>query len=340
MKNKKRCIRSAGLWILAGLMVVGSMMYGAPAEAKTLQVRMATYFGSDHAASIALREVFVPMVKETTGGKVEVTVFDNCQLGHEKEITENLRAGTIEMAIFGNMLENTLPKLQILQQPFVFRNVDQLLKVLNGPVGESLLEDFATVGVTPLAGFSQGAVHLGNKVRPIYTLEDCKGLRMRVWQGKSIIDTIRSFGIAPTAMSLTETYTALQQGIVDGVPNSILNYKNMGWADQIKYISKMPFMVFPNYYVANKKWFGKLPQDIQQAVRTAAVASAHKTMELLGSEEQKTEKWFADQYKIEVVQLSDDQIAPFRAAAKGVLDEFCKKFGWASDMLTRINAVK
>ena len=340
MKSKKRYIRSTGLWILAGLMVLGLLAYSAPVEAKTWKVRMATYFGTDHAASIALREVFVPMVKEKTGGQVEVAVFDNCQLGHEKEITENLRAGTIEMAIFGNMLENTLPKLQILQQPFVFRNVEHLLKVVNGTVGEKLLEDFGKVDVTPLAGFSQGAVHLGNKVRPIYTLEDCKGLRMRVWQGKSIIETIRSFGIAPTAMALTETYTALQQGIVDGVPNSILNYKNMGWADQIKYISKMPCMVFPNYYVTNKKWFEKLPADVQKAIREAALASAQRTMEILCSEEEKTEKWFADEYSIEVVQLTDAQIAPFKAAAKGVLDEFCKKYDWAGDMLSQINAVK
>ena len=328
------------MWMLIALTAMALILPLGQAQAKTIKVRMATYFGTDHAASIALRDVFIPMVAEKTNGRVEVTVFDNCQLGSEKEFTENLRAGTIEMAIFGNMLENTLPKLQILQQPFVFKNVDHLLKVVNGPVGEKLLEDFEKINVKPLSGFSQGAVHLGNKVRSIHTLKDCEGLRMRVWQGKSIIETIKSFGISPTAMALTETYTALQQGIVDGVPNSILNYKNMGWADQVKYINKLPLMVFPNYYVANKKWFQKLPEDIQQAIREAAVASAQQTIEILDIKEKETEKMFKEKYGVEIDQLTDEEIAPFKNAAKVVLDDFCKKFDWAEDMLVQINNVK
>ncbi len=339
MEKMEQRISSIGLGILVLFISIVSF-FCMPVQAKTWNVRMATYFGSDHAASIALREVFVPMVAKETNDRVKVNVFDNCQLGAEKELTENLRANTIEMAIFGNMLENTLPKLQILQQPFVFRNVNHLLKVINGPVGEDLLSDFSKVNVKPLSGFSQGAVHLGNKIRPIHTLEDCKGMRMRVWQGKSIIETMKSFGIAPTALALTETYTALQQGIVDGVPNSILNYKNMGWGDQVKYISKMPCIIFPNYYVANKKWFEKLPEDVQQAIQRSAVAAANRTIEILDEQEAKTEKWFKEKYQVQIIQLTDQEIEPFRKAAKCVLDDFCKKYNWAEDMLVRINNVK
>jgi len=323
-----------------GLMLILAFVLSGPVHAKTWKARMATYFGSDHAASIALRDVFVPMVDEKTNGRVKISVFDNCQLGAEVEFTEGLRAGIIELAIFGNMLENTLPKLKILQQPFVFRNVNHLLKVLNGPVGEKLLSDFETIGVHPLAGFSQGEVHLGNNKVMIKTLKDCQGVRMRVWQGESIIKTIKSLGIAPTALPLTETYTALQQGIVDGVPNSILNYKNMGWYDQIKYISKLPIMVFPNYYVANNKWFGKLPADIQKAIREAAVASAEYTIKILAQKEAETIKEFEDKYSMQVIQLSEPEKAPFREATKPVLDEFCSKYGWASDLLKEINQVK
>ncbi len=340
--SKKRTLspKISGLFVLALVAAFTVMVRGQAEAKKTWKVRMATYFGSDHAASIALREVFVPMAREKTNGRVKIAVFDNCQLGAEVEFTEGLRAGIIEMAIFGNMLENTLPRLKILQQPFVFRDVAHLLKVLNGPLGKRLLADFGTIGVEPLAGFSQGEVHLGNNVRPIRTLEDCGGIRMRVWQGKSIIETVRALGIAPTAMALTEVYTALQQGIVDGVPNSILNYANMGWADQIKYITKLSIMVFPNYYVANKKWFEGLPADVQKGIRESAVASAERTMRILDKKEVETEKWFKDTYGMEIIRVSEAQKEPFRKATQVVLDDFCKKYSWARELLAEISGVR
>ena len=322
------------------LVLALTLLIADQAEAKKWKARMATYFGSDHAASIALREVFVPMVKEKTNGRVRVTVFDNCQLGAEVEFTEGVRAGIIELAIFGNMLENTLPKLKILQQPFVFKNVNHMLKVLNGPLGHKLLADFGTVGIKTLASFSQGEVHLGNNVRMIRTLEDCKGIRLRVWQGESIIKTIKAIGIAPTAMALPEVYTALQQGIVHGVPNSILNYKNMGWYDQIKYITKLPVMVLPNYYVANKKWFNKLPADVQQALTEAALASSEHTVKILAAKEAETVKEFEEKYGIEVIQLSEEEKEPFKKATQIVLDEFSNKYPWAKEFFTGINSVK
>jgi TRAP-type C4-dicarboxylate transport system substrate-binding protein len=167
-KKRVRSVRILGLFVLLLVVPFMSMICEQAEARKTWKVRMATYFGSDHAAGAALREVFVPMVKERTNGRVQVTVFDSCQLGAEVEFREGVRAGIIEMAIFGSMLENTLPKLKILQQPFVFRGVDHLLKVLNGPLCEELLSDFATIGVEPVSGFSQAEVHLGNNVRPIF----------------------------------------------------------------------------------------------------------------------------------------------------------------------------
>lgn len=304
------------------------------------EVRLASYFGSDHAAILALNEVFAPSVYEKTGGRVKINVFDNCQLGAEVEMTEALRAGTIEMAIFGNMLENTLPKMQILQQPFAFRNIDHLLKVVNGPVGEKLLGDFAKVGIVQLSGFSQGEVHLGNKKRPIKKFEDCKGLRMRVWEGKSIIESMKALGIAPTALALTETYTALQQGIVDGAPNSVSNFKNMGWGDQIKYVSKLTIMVFPNYYVANKKWWDKLPADIQRAIKETAIESAEYTIKILKQKEKEVEEFLNKEYGTEFITLTEEEKKPFIDACQVVIDDFCQQYPWAEELFAAINSVK
>jgi len=329
------------LIILVCIVFLMITLFGSVIAAeKTYNIRLATYFASDHAAIIALNDVFKPMVEEKTNGNVKINIFDNCQLGAEIEFTESVRGGSIEMAIFGNMLENTIPALKILQQPFVFRGADHLLKVLNGEVGQQLLGGFKDVGVLPLAGFTQGEVHLANNKRAVRTLEDAKGIRVRVWEGKSIIEAMKAIGIAPTAMALTEVYTSLQQGIVDGVPNTILNYKNMGWADQLKYITKMTVMVLPNYYVVNKKFFESLPEEYQNALKESAIESAKYTMKILADKEAATEKILEEEFGIEIITLSDEEKIPFKEATQVVLDDFSKEYPWATELFEAIDNVK
>ncbi len=321
---------------------VASTMVAAfgQAEAKTWTIKMATYFGTDHAASIALRECFVPMVEKKTDGKVKVNVFDSCQLGGEMEFIEGTRAGTIEMAIFGGLLQNTIPEMKVFELPFVFRNVDHMLKVFQGPFGKKIEEEYAKIGVEMIGAFSQGEVHFANNKRPLRTLADCKGLRVRVWQSDSIINAVKAIGMSATPLPLTETYTALQQGIVDGAPNSILNFKNMGWADQTKYITKMTIMVFPNFYSVNKKWFDKLPADYQRALRESTAASIAYTNKILKAEEAKTEKWYNDKYGIEIIQLSEEEKKPFKDASQDIINSFCAKYPWGKKVLEDIENVK
>ena len=196
---------------------------------KTYDVKFATYYAPGNPVLEVLRNMFVPMVEEKTNGNVKITVFDNCQLGAELEFTESLRAGSIEMALIGTILENTIPKIKTLLLPFVFRGPDHMVKVLNGPVGQDLLSGFYDVGVVPLSGFSQGAVQMANNVRPVRTLEDVKGLRLRSLQGESFINGIKAIGAIPIILALDEIYTSLQQGLIDGVPNTILNFESYGW---------------------------------------------------------------------------------------------------------------
>jgi len=322
------------------LVVIGvgilCVMLVSPALAR--RIKLASYFGPDHAASIAVKEKFIPIVETRTNGAIQVYYFPSCQLGHETEFTQSTRAGTIELAIFGNMLENTLPRLKTLQMPFAFKDPDHMVRVLKSPIGEELMGQFPSIGIIPLAGFSQGAVHLGNNKRPIHSIEDCEGLRFRVWEGETIIDMMEAIGITTMVLPLTEVYTALEQGIVDGVPNSILNFRHMGWYDQIKYITILNIMVFPNYYVASEKFWKSITDKEQQIIKEAAQASAEYTMDILKRQENETINWFRGKWGIEVYENIDAE--PFRKATDVVWEKYYKKYPWMADLRKKISTVE
>jgi TRAP-type C4-dicarboxylate transport system substrate-binding protein len=114
----------------------------------------------------------------------------------------------------------------------------------------------------------------------------------------------------------------------------------MGWYDQITYISKLPIMILPNYYVANKKWFRKLPAEIQRAIKESALASAEYTIKILAEKEAETVKEFETEYGIEVIQLSEMEKEPFRKATQVVLDEFSNRYPWATKFFSDIKSVR
>jgi len=310
------------------------------ASEKTYNIKLGHYWGINHFNSIVIRDVFKSMVEEKTNGKVKVDIFGDCQLGAEGELTEGVRAGTIEMAILGNMLENTLPKLKMLQQPFVFRDANHLLKVLNGPIGEELLSGFKDIGIVALGGFVQGEVHLGNNKRPIRTIEDAKGIRTRVWEGKSIIETIKAIGMVPVVMPKSEAYTALQQGLIAGNLSTMIGFLNDGYIDQLKYITKIGLVICPNYFVINKKFYESLPEEYQIVLKESAIEAAKSISKSLEEKEAEAAKIMEDKHGIEIITVNDEEKKAFKEATQVVLDNFSKEYPWASEAFEVIDNVK
>ena len=150
------------------------------------------------------------LVAERTGGRHRIKVFHSRQLGEEKETLEQTRVGAIDLnrtnvALIGTMV----PAMNVLAMPFLFRSIEHLQKVLDGPIGNEILGSFEPYGFVGLAFYNSGARSIYNSVRPVTSMADLKGLRIRVQQSEQMVEMIRSLGAEPVELPYGQVLTGL-----------------------------------------------------------------------------------------------------------------------------------
>jgi tripartite ATP-independent transporter DctP family solute receptor len=161
------------------------------------------------------------MVSERSGGRHQIKVFHSHQLGEEKETLEQTRVGAIDLnrtnvALIGTMV----PSMNVLAMPFLFRSIEHLQKVLDGPIGSELLNSFEPYGFVGLAFYDSGARSIYNSVRPIRSIDDLKGLRLRVQQSEQMSAMIRALGAEPVELPYGQVLTGLSTKLIDGAENN------------------------------------------------------------------------------------------------------------------------
>src|SRR6266436_6132264 len=171
--------------------VVALCLAAVPTPAVTREFRVADTQSEDYPTVQALRYMG-RLITERTGGRHQIRVFHSRQLGEEKETIEQTRAGAIDLnRINGALIGNFVPAMNALAMPFLFRSIEHLQKVLDGPIGNEILGGFEPYGFIGLAFYDSGACSIYNNVRPVRTLADLKGLRIRVQQSQQMVEMIR-----------------------------------------------------------------------------------------------------------------------------------------------------
>ena len=163
--------------------------------------------GADH---------FAKLVKERSNGEIDIQVFPSSQLGNQRDLVEGLDLGTVDMTLTGTaVMGNFVPEVAVFDLPFIFRDVDHAYKALD-TVGMELAKKGEDRGMITLAIWENGVRHMTNNKRPIKEPEDMKGLKVRVMEQPVYIDMMNSLGASPTPMAMSELYTSLQKGVIDG----------------------------------------------------------------------------------------------------------------------------
>ena len=173
------------------------------------------------------------LIEEKTNGRLQIRVFHSRQLGEEKETIEQTSAGAIDLnrtnvALIGSFV----PAMNVLAMPFLFRSIEHLQKVLDGPIGDEILGSFEPYGFVGLAFYDSGARSIYNSVRPIRSIADMKGLRLRVQQSELMSDMIRALGAEPIELPYGQVRTGLATKLVDGAEN---NWPSFVTTDHYKY---------------------------------------------------------------------------------------------------------
>jgi tripartite ATP-independent transporter DctP family solute receptor len=274
--NFGRSVQMNGLKRWLGTAAVAAVICGAQAAQAQEKIRIAGNFTVEHSSSVAI-EQFKKDVEAATGGKVIVEVFPAMQLGGAQENVTQVRAGTIMMTWVGMaFLSRTVPELEAVSLPFMFPDREVAYKVMDGRIGALIDQKMADKGFISLGFMELGARQVTNSVRPIKTMADLKGLKIRLQPNETHLATFRALGANPIAMDIREVYSAMEQKVIDGHENPYALIIDSRFYEVQKYVSNTAHFFDFIAVVANRKKFEALAPKYQAAIKTAmakAVAS-------------------------------------------------------------------
>lgn len=257
-------------------------------------------------------------VEAATGGKVTIEIFPNMQLGGEVEMIKQVLTGSLDITSPSNApLTNFVPALKIFDMPFLFRDEAHMIKVLRGPVLQDIAEIVATSGIRLLGVFNVGVRHIMSN-KPVRTMDDLKGLKIRTMQSKYHMAAFNAFGANATPISYAELYSSLQTGVVDGAEAANTNYFEKKFYEVAPYWGQVGWTILTAPLIMSEKKFASLPSDVQQALLEGGNKAAAWEQDYYASVDQGR----LDDVRNAGVSITKLDIAPFQKASEKVYAEF------------------
>ncbi|MQM38616.1 Solute-binding protein [wastewater metagenome] len=260
---------------LSAITLVAAAVAGGSVQARTLNLGH-TLSDSSHYSVGA--DAFAETLSRLSDGKFEIREHPSGALGGERDMIEGLQIGTVDLVITSTgPLGNFVPQTYVLDLPFLFPDYETARCVLDGPVGQDLLDQLSAHNLVGLAWSENGFRHLTNSVRPVTEPADVEGLKIRTMENKVHMEAFRQLGAHPTPMAFPELFTALQQGTVDGQENPITVILATKFWEVQDYLSLTGHVYSPAVIIASPSLWAGLSSEEKQWFRKAARASAKAT---------------------------------------------------------------
>jgi tripartite ATP-independent transporter DctP family solute receptor len=259
------------------LIVVGLLTAGGGAEKKGEGIALGKEFklgyinspiGPMHEAALKFGE----LLREATQGKYSIKVYPSSQLGNERELTEAVILGTVDMTLSGpTPVSWYIPEYSMVNCPFIYKDLQHYMRVWDGEVGKFINKQLLEKkGLLVLDNWYRGPRYLtANKI--IKTLDDLKGLKIRVPEAEITLEVWKILGANPTPIAFNELYLALQQGIVEAQENPLEMIQTASLFDVQKYIMNTQHVASHYMLLISDKQFKSLPADVQNALKETAL---------------------------------------------------------------------
>jgi tripartite ATP-independent transporter DctP family solute receptor len=271
------------------------------------------------------------------GEALKEAIFASAQLGEEKDTIEQTQFGVIDLnRVSLGPFNNIIPETQVPSLPYIFRSVDHMHKVMDGEVGQEILDAFADHDLIGLAFYDGGSRSFYNSQRPITSIEDLEGLKFRVMQSDMFVDMVSALGANATPMPYGEVYSSIQTGVIDGAENNWPSYDTSGHYEVAKYYTLDQHLMVPEVLVMSKMSWDKLSEEEQAAVREAAKKSVEVQRALWAEQEKASEERIRAAGN-EIVTDIDKQ--PFIDAMGPVYEKYVTSED-LKDMVARIQATE
>jgi len=328
---KRFAMLGAFLIVAIGLLGVPTAQAGQP-----IVIKLGNVQATGDIVQTGLKK-FADLVGERSKGQVQVQIFPASQLGTEQELLEGVQLGTVHMFEGSSgSVGRFLPDLEVFAAPYVWRDVDHMLKAVRGPVGQGLAERLVKAkGMRVLDfGWLFGNRYLTTKNKAINRPEDLKGMKIRVQPTAIYLETIKAMGANPTTMDFKEVYLGLQSGVIDGQENPPFVIFNNKLFEVQKFVMLTAHITQNQAIVINEKFYQSLSPELRKVVTGAAYDAGNFQNEII----LKSENEYLDKLKEKGMTVVRPDVAAFREATKEVWKKVSEK--WEPGLYGKIQAVK
>jgi tripartite ATP-independent transporter DctP family solute receptor len=287
--------------------------------------------------TVAATENLGKKLEAATNGRLSIQMYPSMQLGGEKETIEQTQIGAVQMLrVSVGSMGPIVDDINVVNMPFLFKNTAHAQKMMDGPIGQELLDKITAspnAGLVALSWMDSGARSLYNTKKPIKTIEDIKGLKFRVIGNPIFVDMMNALGGNGVAMGYDQVFSALQTGVIDGAENNPPSYVFSNHYTAAKYYSLTEHLIIPEVLVFSKKAWSGLSPDDQGLIKKFAREAQMEERELWKKyEQQAMDK--ARAAGCQIVEIADK--TPFQNAVKPVWDKYGPKY---QDMIKRIQDI-
>ena len=323
----------------AGFGAVGLTGLAAPsvARAQAKMVFKASDVQPPGYPTVAATENLGKKLSEATQGRLSIQMYPSAQLGGEKETIEQTQIGAVQMLrVSVGSMGPIVDDINVINMPFLFKNTAHANKMMDGPIGQELLDKITAspnANLVALCWMDSGARSLYNTKHAIKAIEDVKGLKFRVIGNPIFVDMMNALGGNGVAMGYDQVFSALQTGVIDGAENNMPSYVFSNHYTAAKYVSLTEHLIIPEILVFSKRVWNTLSADDQNLIKKFAREAQLEERGFWNEYEQKAlEK--AKAAGSQIIEIADK--TPFQNSVKPVWDKYGPKY---QDMIKRIQAI-
>jgi tripartite ATP-independent transporter DctP family solute receptor len=261
---------------------------------------------------------FAKRANAKLAGKATIVVYGSSQLGGDKEMLQKLKLGTLDFALPSTVMSSEADLFGLFEMPYLVKDRGHMQKIEKAIFWTKLEPAAEAKGLRILAVWENGYRHITNSKKPIVTPADLQGIKLRIPEGKWRLRMFQAYGANPSPMKLSEVFTALSTGVMDGQENPLTQIWSQKFQEVQKYLSLTGHVYTPAFVAVGAKRWDSLPADVRKILDdTAKETQAYVYAQATKDDEQLVAKFTAAGVKVN--QADKDA---FIAASKGIYDEF------------------
>ncbi|UCE41710.1 MAG: TRAP transporter substrate-binding protein [Candidatus Aminicenantes bacterium] len=314
--------------IVISILITGAVCNGSREKVYVIKASLSQ---NPHEPQVRAVELFKQTIEEKSGGKVKVEIYPNNQLGNQRDVVEGIQLGTIQMSNIASVLAGFVRELNIFELPFLFENKDHFYAVLDSEIGEGLKPAFEKRGFHLMGYFDAGIRHVMTVEKPINSIGDLRGLKIRMMENPLHLAAFKAFGANPMPMAYGELYTALEQRVIDGAEAANTNYFSKKFYESAPYWAQVGWIHLIETVIMSRYFYERLPLEYKNIIDEAASVMIRKERQWYNESEERALLQLVEKG----VKITIPDRKPFVEASQKVYKEWADKVG-GMDLIERI----